>query len=280
MSKKITYKGKSKIIIEDDKKEVIKENNRSLTDLFDYLDKRDYQSHPNIISEEEDYIKYEYIDEYKLNDEISNTDFIKTISSLHLKTTQYKDVSKRKYKDIYNRLMDNIDYLKEEANSKIQQIDDEVYMSPSNYLYARNYSLIFSNLIYIERSLNNWFNKVKDKTKERVCVVHNNLKKDNCLNSKVTTLTGWDNYVIDTPALDLYKLYRNEYKNIDFVSFFNVYSEDFKLSEEEKELIKILISMPLKIKEDNKEIVKVSETTKMIDYIIRTNKLIKSGVLD
>ncbi len=197
---------------------------------------------------------------------------------LHYKTIYYKEVSRKKYKDIYNTLIDNIDYLKDYYNKLIENIDNEVYMSPSNYLLARNYSVILKNFYYIEKELNKWYNLVKDKTKERVCIIHNNLKKDNFLMSSKNILTGWDNYLVDTPILDLYKLYRNEYKNMDMESIFKKYIEINKLTKEEISLFNVMISMPSTINITNNEYKKVVEVKSILDYTYRTSNFINLGV--
>jgi len=277
--KKLTIKGKAKIIETEENKVVEKKKTKDLTPLFSYLKDRDISIYPEIIEERGDTYRYNY---YKEREYIQNSDeeIIQKISDLHYKTTFYKNVSRKKYKDIYNSLIDNIDYLKEHYNNIITKIETDVYPSPSNYLLSRNYTIINSNLIYIERELNAWYNLVKDKTKERVSVVHNNLKRDNVLISDKLVLTGWDNYLVDTPVLDIYKLYKNEYKNMDFTSLLKIYNDTFPLTKEEIKLFFILISMPKKIEEKNSEYERVLEIKKELDYIYRTNSLLKSGVFN
>lgn len=277
MKNKISLKGKAKILEEGDTKYVIKPKNKSVKDLFEYLDSRNYSSHPKIIDESDKEIKYEYVDGNKNN---SLKSLAKHISNLHSSTTYYKDVSTSKYKNIYNKLIDNVDYLKDFYQRKIMEIDNERYMSPSSYLLARNYSLFNSNLIFIEKEINKWYNLVKDKTKERVAVVHNNLKKDNLLVGSEEVLTGWDKFIVDTPVLDLYKLYKNEYLDSDFEEMMTSYLEEYKLNKEEICLFTFLISMPPSLKIKGSELEKVKEVKSIVDYLNRTNKLIKSGVFD
>lgn len=273
---KITIKGNVKIIETEDKKVVIKKKSKDMNSLFDYLNRRNFLCYPNIEKETRNDVEYEYYNEKKYFNQNDDEDFIRTIADLHYKTTYYKDVSRLKYKDIYNTLIDNIDYLKDYYEKYISEADIETYMSPSNYLFVRNYSIVNSSLFYIEKELNAWYNLVKDKTKERVSVVHNNLKKDNFLRSDKDLLTGWENYMVDTPILDIYKLYKNEYKNIDFKSMFKVYNDIFKLTKEELKLFFIMISMPKKLKKTDNEFNNVRNTKLFIDYMYRTNDFIKN----
>lgn len=280
--KKITIKGKAKILETDENRIVIKPKKKDLKSLFDYLSTRGFDSYPNILEENKDEIRYKYYEENNIfnEDNIIDEDFIREISSLHYKTTYYKNISRKKYKEIYNKLIDNIDYLKDYYSNLIKKIDGEIYMSPSSYLFARNYTIINSNLLYLEKELNAWYNLVKDKTKERVAIIHNNLKKDNFIRGEKNILTSWDNYLVDTPILDIYKLYKNEYKKMDFISLLKIYNETYPLKKEEIKLLFIMISMPKKIEKTKNEYANIKEIKELLDYTYRTNEIIKSGIFD
>lgn len=273
-TKKITYRGKAKIIETEEDTIVEKKKNKDLKELFLYLNARGVNLTPEIIDEDEKSIRYKYYNENKYMSNNIDEELIRSVSDMHYKTAYYKNVSRKKYKDIYNTLIDNVDYLKDYYNTLIMKIDNVSYMSPSDYLLARNYSLINSNLIYLEKELNTWYNLVKDKTKERVVVVHNNLRLENAIISENLILTGWENYLVDTPVLDIYKLYKNEYKNLDFKRIIEIYSENLELTKEELKLFSILISMPKVPEEKTSEIKKVEEIKSLLDYIYRTNNVI------
>lgn len=278
--KKIRIKGKAKILETDEEKLVIKPKKKDLQSLFDYLSKRDFNSFPTILDSTKDEIRYKYYEENPIfnEDSIIDEELIREVSNLHYKTTYFKNISRKKYKEIYNKLIDNIDYLKDYYSNLIKKIDEEIYMSPSNYLLARNYTIINSNLLYIEKELNAWYNLVKDKTKERVSIIHNNLKKDNFIRGEKNILTSWDNFLVDTPILDIYKLYKNEYKKMDFASLLKIYNETYPLNKEEIKLLWIMISMPKKIEKTDNEYNNIKEVKELLDYTYRTNEIIKSGI--
>ena len=278
---KIIIKGKAKIFEGDQERTVVKEKNKDLSSLFQYLSTRGYENYPKIVEDNGNEIRYKYYDEVLpfYQDSIDDEDFIRTVAELHYKTTYYKSVSKKKYKEIYNNLIDNVDYLKDYYNDLIRKIDGEEYMSPSSYLLARNFSIINSNLMYIERELNSWYKLVSEKNKERVTIVHNNLKRDNFIRGD-NVILSWDNYLVDTPILDIYKLYKSDYRSMDFDSLLRGYNEIFKLTDEEIKLFYIMISMPKKLESSGSEYNKVMEVNQLLDYTFRTNDLIKSGVFD
>lgn len=278
---KIVIKGKAKILESDEDKVVVRKKSKDLSSLFQYLSSRGYNNYPKIIVEDKDEIRYKYYDEaLPFYQESSNEeDFIRAVADLHYKTTYFKDVSKKKYKEIYNNLIDNVDYLRDYYNDLIKKIDGEEYMSPSSYLLARNFSIINSNLMYVERELNQWYKLVSEKKKERVVIVHNNLKRDNFIGGD-NVIISWDNFLVDTPILDIYKLYKSDYKRLDFSNLLKVYNDTFQLTDEEKKLFYIMISMPKKLESNDSEYSKVMEVNEVLDYIYRTNELIKSGVFD
>ena len=89
----------------------------------------------------------------------------------------------------------------------INNIEDEIYMSPSNYLIARNYTSIIMTLDNAFNYLKKWYKIVENKTNERVCVIHNNLSINHFIKSNKNYLISFDGARVDTPVLDLYKLF-------------------------------------------------------------------------
>lgn len=276
--KKIKIIGKAKIYETDDGKYVVKKEKKDLSNLFDYLSSRGITTFANRINKIDDLIRYEYVETSNFINDSDYIEFIKNVAILHYKTAYFKTESRKVFKDIYNKLIDKVDYLKDYYNKLIEKIDNEHFMSPSSYLIARNYTIISSNLYFIERELNSWYNLVKDQTKTRVCIVNNNLKFDNFIKGNKLIFTSWDNYLVDTPIIDIYKIYRNEYKSTDMTTLFKEYNSVFKLNDEEIKLFNIMISFPISINLECSEYNKVKSVKEMLDYTYRTSRFISSGV--
>jgi len=256
---------KNKVII--DSGFVLKKRNDKLIELYDYLDSRGFNNYPEIIDVDEKYIKSKYIQENKNFELINGSELIKTIALLHSKTVEYKDVSKNKYKKIYEKILGNIEYLNKYYESLVSKIEEEVFMSPSHYLFIRNYSIIDSALKYSLENLKKWFKLVENNSKERVCIVHNNLSSDHFIKGDKNYLCSFDNYLVDTPILDLYKFYKKEGYKLEFKKLLNIYEESFKLLDSEKLLLKILISIPPKIEEVKDEYDNCINIKNSYDYI-------------
>lgn len=218
--------------------EVIKKRNDDVLELFDYLITRNFDNYPKILSKDDRNINYEFIEEKKFHEETKGVEFIKLVSSLHSKTLFFKEISKNKYRKIYDKLSDNIAYLRDYYDNLIEQIEQEVYMSPSHYLFARNFTALDSALVYAKKELKKWFNIVSNNSKERVCICHNNLSLKHFIKGDKSYLLSWDNYKVDTPILDIYNFYKKEGFKLDFNYLIKIYNENLTLLDEEKKIIK------------------------------------------
>lgn len=268
-----TIKGKSTILETTCGDFIIKPKNKDINELYTYLTNRGFMNYPKIIDSSRDEVNvFEYVEDIKLPKEQKCDDLIEIIASLHNKTSYFKEVSEDKFKSIYEDIKSNISYLSNYYNTLYEIGFNEVYASPSNYIFMRNYFKINAALEYANSELNNWYSLVTNETKIRVCLIHNNLELNHLLNNK---LISWDNYMIDTPVIDIVKLYKKEWKNINFSEILERYIYKFPLLDYEKNLLFILISLPPQIKKSNNEFEKCKVISEVMDYVFKTEELIR-----
>ena len=272
MTSRITLKNSVKIV---DNEYVIKSKKQSLENIFTYLDSRSFNYFPPILKEEDNYIYYGYIKDIDTPLEQKLIDIIILASILHDKTTIYKEVDIDYYKYIYesinNKIVDTYNYYQ----NLISNIEKEVYMSPSNYLIAKNISIIFSALTYTKESVDKWYKLVKDKEKVRLSVIHNNLSIDHYLKNKKPYLISWDNTKIDMPIYDMINLYQKHAIDFDFKDIFKLYLEKYPYTKEEMTLFLTLIAIPSKIELVNNEYTNVININKKIAYLSKTHEFLK-----
>lgn len=272
MTSRITLKNSVKIV---DNEYVIKPKKQSLENIFTYLDSRSFNYFPPILKEEDNYIYYGYIKDIDTPLEQKLIDIIILASILHDKTTIYKEVDIDYYKYIYesinNKIVDTYNYYQ----NLISNIEKEVYMSPSNYLIAKNISIIFSALAYTKESIDKWYKLVKDKEKVRLSVIHNNLSIDHYLKNKKPYLISWDNTKIDMPIYDMINLYQKHAIDFDFKDIFRLYLEKYPYTKEEMTLFLTLIAIPSKIELVNNEYTNVININKKIAYLSKTHEFLK-----
>ena len=270
MINKITLRNNVKII---DNSYVIKKKKESLTDTYKYLLSRSFDYFPDVIKEDDNYIYYKYICDVKEPKEQKMIDLISLLIVLHTNTTYYKEVDIDYYKYIYESISNKIDDTYKYYNNLMDNIESVVYMSPSNYLIARNISLIYSALSYSKRNIDSWYKMVENTRNVRIVTIHNNLKLDHYLKDDKPYLISWDNSTRDMPIYDLVSLYKNNYLDFEFSDLLKIYLKKYPLTKEEMTLFLVLISIPDKIKIKTTEYKMVLEVRRLLDYLYKTSIL-------
>ena len=271
-----TLKGKATILETTSGNFLVKPKNKDLNELYNYLISRGFDNFPKLIdASRKDVNVFEYIDTIRMPKEQMCDDIIDLIASLHNKTSYFKEVSEDTYKEIYEDIKSNIAYLKNYYDTLYEIGFNEVYQSPSTYQFMRNFYKINVAIDFASKELDDWYELIKGETKIRVCVVHNNLSIDHYLKSDKEVLISWDNYLIDTPIIDIVKLYKNEYLNMNFSEVLERYFYKFPLLPHEKKLLFILITLPPEIKEEDTIFNQCMSNNKVIDYIFKTEDLIR-----
>ena len=243
--------------------------------LWSYLKSRNFNYIPELVYYDDNkVVLMKYIFDLKINNNQKALDLAEIVALLHLKTVFFREVKDDKYKEIYNKIKDNILYIQNYYSNLYDLYINEYYIIPSHYYLLRNYYMISNAISYALDKLDYWYNSLEDKTKQRVCLLHNNLSLEHFIHNENNYLISWDKYSFDTPVLDIFKFYKNEWNNISFIDFFNKYKEKFKLLEDEENLFYILISIPYEVKESSNELDNCRELTKLIDYLKKSEKIV------
>ena len=271
---KYTIKGKSTIVNTSSGNYVIKENKG--TNIYNYLLSRNFKYIPRILHKDNNYLLIEYLTDTKYDKDQRVFDLIHLTALLHSKTTYYKEINYDENKKLYESIKNKINYINNYYLDLINNIESKIYMSPYEYLIARNISKILSCIFYCNKELDKYYEIVKDKKRKRVVTLHNNLKLDNIIKNENTYLISWDKSKVDLPIYDLVNFYNRYSLYFDYTVLFNEYERIFPLLEEEKILLKVLISIPDKIENNFKEYEMVKKSRELIDKIYKTEKLLTS----
>ena len=269
-------KNNSVFIIDTLDRRYVYKKKKPNTLILDYLKTRSFNYLPRLINDYNDeYQLFEYLEDYDIPKEQKMLDMILLVSLLHSKTTHYKEVDFDDYVKVYDDLNNNIEYLNSYYNDLITLIETKVYMSPSEYLLARNISLIFNSLDENKRRLENYYSLVKEKTSERNVVLHGNLKLEHFIRNEHSYLISWDKAKIGIPVFDLYILYNNHALEFDFRDLLKEYENNYPLKDDERELLFILISMPNIIEFKGCEFEKCKVISEEIDRIYKAMEFTK-----
>ena len=274
---KVTVKGNTKIFNCTKGNYVIKpKKEKDIKELYKYLSSRSFEYYPKLIEDNRSDVNvYEYIEDNSIDDEQKLYDLINLISLLHNKTSYYKEVTNDKIKSIYEELLGRVLYMEEYFNKMIFEIEDNVFVSPSGNLLLNNSNKIFESMTFLKKEIEEWYKISIDSNKMRVSLIHNNLELEHYIKNKDDYLISWDNYKIDSPVLDIVKLYKRIYLNMDFSEPLKIYMEKFELTNIEKKLLFIMLVMPDEINLTDNELKNVSLVRKYLDYIFKTENLIR-----
>ena len=272
--RKITLINDVRIVDTGSERLVIKKREKELDGLFRYLRSRSFDYFPEIIYSTDNYDVYRYINDSNLEREEKILDIVKLVTMLHSKTTFYKDIDDDTYKELYESVIDRINYLYNYYNDIVDIIEGYDYMSPSNYLFVRNVSKLFASLDYARYQINNWYNIIEGKKRVRVVNIHNNLRVEHYLLEDKPYLISWGSSKRDIPIYDLINLYKNYYSEMDFCDLFRVYEGSYPLLEEEKCLLFCLVSIPEKLEFNLSEFEMCKKISKFYEYMNATDRLI------
>ena len=265
-------KGKVYIVENNEKKYIIRKNNKNDL-LYNYLNSRSFDYYPKIIKKDNNYMLVEYLDDIETPKEQKIIDLVNLVSLLHSKTTYYKETTKDDFKQIYEDIKSNIDYLKMYYDSIMRIIESKVYFSPSEYLLARNISEIYKSLYFCENKIEKWYQLTSNNNKQRYVLLHNNLDLSHFIENDKFYLINWDKSKTGLPIFDLYKLYKKHHIDFEFSEVLNEYEKNYTLKEEEKLLFFILISLPEELNLNNNEYDKCITISNEIDRLFKSEKL-------
>ncbi len=269
--------GRATIIETEDGKYVLKRKKNETKDIYHYLDSRSFDYYPTILNvRDDDYEITEYQEEVIMPTEQKMFDLINLVSLLHSKTTYYKEVDEADYKKIYEDIANNIEYLFNYYDDIATYIEAKVYMSPSEYTLIRNIAKIYSALNFCKQELEEWYELVKNKRRQRFVVLHNQLELDHFIKNKNPYLISWDKAKEGIPIFDIYKLYKKHCLDYEFIEIFKQYERGYPLLEEERKLLLILVSLPDIMELGEEEYNICRKISKQIDYLFKTDKLILS----
>ena len=163
--KPIKYQKNGKVLLLETKenKYAFKENSNNI-DIYNYLNSRSFNYYPKVITDKLDQFEItKYEEEINMPIEQKISDMISLVSLLHFKTSYFKEIDNNEYLKLYEDLNNNVAYLYSYYNDLITLIEAKIFMSPSEYLLARNISKVFIRLDILSEEINTWFNLVENK---------------------------------------------------------------------------------------------------------------------
>lgn len=273
-AKVVCKKGKCIIVKYDNNMYAVKKKCENVKKTYEYLESRSFEFFPDIVKSNNEYDAFEYINEVNNPIEQKAFDMVNLLSLLHNKTTFYKEMDKDEYKELFENIQNRINDVAYYYTNLINIVETKIFMSPLEYLIARNISKILGSLEYSKKTINDWYDMVRNNCKKRVSLIYNNADINHILRDKELYLINWENAKIDIPIYDLYKFYKKYALYFNFNELLKYYEDKYPLLDEEKMLFNVLISIPDVITFNDIEIENCKKMKKMIDYIYRTELIV------
>ena len=232
------------LIKDKDRKYVIKLNTNNF-DIYKYLISRDFFDFPeNFNKKNDNYDLSEYIEEIKIEDDQKVNDLLEELAILHKKTSYKRELDLDNIKKIYESIKEDIIKSKSYYYNLNDVIDKNIFFSPSMYLLIRNISLIYYLLEYSEKEIDKWYQSIPKEKNVRVCLLHNNISIEHLIVNENKYLINWDKSYFGNPINDIVSFYKKYYQNLGLEEVLKIYENKNKLSNLEKELLLIKLSLP------------------------------------
>ena len=158
-------------------------------------------------------------------------------------------------------------YLYEYYYTLQDMIENKVYMAPSEYLFIRNVSIIYSALKYSLETLEHWYKIMKEKTRERFVYCHGKCELSHFLTSSNDYFISLENAHIGKPTEDFLYFYQKNYQDTDMISNFKFYQHRYQYKEEEMLYFLVKITIPEKLDIYPSSLEKCIELTQFYDKL-------------
>ena len=256
----LTYDNDEKILIK-------KRKQYNLEEIYKYLDDHNITNYlkPFKITSKELY--FNYLNKKNLeNDEIAKH-LIYILSDLQNKTTIYKEIDKDKLKEEYDNFNNKIVNLQQYYFTLQDVIENKVYMSPCEYLFVRNVSIIYETLNFSKNIVNKWYEIMKNKKTERYVYCHGKCELNHFITSTNDYFISLENAHLGRVTEDFIYFYKKNYNDTDMLSNFKLYQHRYQYKEEEYLYLLINITIPEKIDIYPSSLKKCVELTNFFDRL-------------
>ncbi len=281
MINKYTYLKDIKVIDTSDEKILIKKKKRyDIDKIYKYLDDHNISNYlkPFKITDKDLY--FNYLNKKELdNDEVAKH-LVYALSDLQNKTTIYKEIDKDKLKEEYDNFNNRISYLEEYYFTMQELIENKVYPSPSEYLFIRNVSIIYSALNYSRNLVHNWYKITKDKKRERYVYAHGKCELSHFITADNDYFISLEKAHLERPPFDFINFFKKNYNDTDMISNFRLYQHRYHYKEEEYLYFLINITIPEKIDIYPSSLNKCLELTNFFDRLKLTSEFILKNEKD
>lgn len=249
-----------------------------LREIVDYIESIHLQCFILILRNKNNDILTEYQDRYfyimeALEEsqsqlkEIKIKYYFEMLAYIHKNSCYSLKVNKQYYKQIYHDICKIIHERMYYYDQLMNQCEDIVYRSPSQWLFLLNYYRIADSLNKAQDYLKKYMEVINDCQTIRVCLVYKNFDYDH-ISLKNKKLISIDHMSIDMPIYDIFDIYQklpDILFDLDCLSEYYLCSMCF--SDQERLLLCCLLNIVPMIYLENDEISNIIKISRLLYYL-------------
>lgn len=245
---KYTLVDNNKIITYPDKTIFIKKRSSyNIEEVYKYLDDHAVSNYLKPVEVTDKELIFPYFEKTSLTDDEISKRLVLNLTIWQNKTTTYQKLNLDEVKNFYESTKKEINYLFSYYRDIILQLETKVYYLPTEYLFLRNSSIINRQLKVAADLLEEWYETVKNKERERLVYCHGKCELAHFLPIDDGYFISLEQAHLGRVSDDIENLFRKNFSSIDLVTTYNLYQRKYPYTLDEKLFLFVKLAIPPKI---------------------------------
>lgn len=245
---KYTLVDNNKIITYPDKTIFIKKRSSyNIEEVYKYLDDHAVSNYLKPVEVTDKELIFPYFEKNSLTDDEISKRLVLNLTIWQNKTTTYQKLNLDEVKNFYESTKKEINYLFSYYSDIILQLETKVYYLPTEYLFLRNSSILNRQLRVAADLLEEWYETVKNKERERLVYCHGKCELAHFLPIDDGYFISLEQAHLGRVSDDIENLFRKNFSSIDLVTTYNLYQRKYPYTLDEKLFLFVKLAIPPKI---------------------------------
>lgn len=245
---KYTLVDNNKIITYPDKTIFIKmRSSYNIEEVYKYLDDHAVNNYLKPVEVTDKELIFPYFEKTSLTDDEISKRLVLNLTIWQNKTTTYQKLNLDEVKNFYESTKKEINYLFSYYRDIVLQLETKVYYLPTEYLFLRNSSIINRQLKVAADLLEEWYETVKNKERERLAYCHGKCELAHFLPIDDGYFISLEQAHLGRVSDDIENLFRKNFSSIDLVTTYNLYQRKYPYTLDEKLFLFVKLAIPPKI---------------------------------
>lgn len=245
---KYTLVDNNKIITYPDKTIFIKKRSSyNIEEVYKYLDDHAVNNYLKPVEVTDKELIFPYFEKTSLTDDEISKRLVLNLTIWQNKTTTYQKLNLDEVKNFYESTKKEINYLFSYYRDILLQLETKVYYLPTEYLFLRNSSIINRQLKVAADLLEEWYETVKNKERERLVYCHGKCELAHFLPIDDGYFISLEQAHLGRVSDDIENLFRKNFSSIDLVTTYNLYQRKYPYTLDEKLFLFVKLAIPPKI---------------------------------